>query len=152
MREQLSPDYGAIARRRRAYTPLWRLHPGYKLLAAAMLLCALAIPAQAETLRVGKAVGVAFSFAPLDIGVRKGLFAREGLEIESIVFGGDARMQQAMAADGIDVALGSGPAMAFIAKGAPVKGIAAMAGPPLLLTVIVRPTGREAWPSSRARS
>jgi ABC-type nitrate/sulfonate/bicarbonate transport system substrate-binding protein len=101
----------------------------------------LSTPALAETLRVGKAVGVAFSFVPLDIGIRKGIFAREGLEIEPTVFGGDARLQQAMAADGIDVALGSGPAMAFIAKGAPIKGIAAMAGPPLLLTVIVRPDG-----------
>jgi ABC-type nitrate/sulfonate/bicarbonate transport system substrate-binding protein len=101
----------------------------------------LTTPAAAETLRVGKAVGVALSFVPLDIGIRKGIFAREGLEIEPTVFGGDARLQQAMAADGIDVALGSGPAMAFIAKGAPIKGIAAMAGPPLLLTVIVRPDG-----------
>jgi NitT/TauT family transport system substrate-binding protein len=47
-------------------------------------------------------------------------------------------MQQAMASDGIDLALGSGPAMAFIVKGSPIKAIAAMAGPPLLLTLIVR--------------
>jgi ABC-type nitrate/sulfonate/bicarbonate transport system substrate-binding protein len=50
-------------------------------------------------------------------------------------------MQQAMASDSIDVALGSGPAMAFIVKGSPVKAIAAMAGPPLLLTLIVRNDG-----------
>jgi NitT/TauT family transport system substrate-binding protein len=106
----------------------------------------------AETLRVGKAVGVAFSFVPLDIGIRKGLFAREGLEIEPTVFGGDARLQQAMAADGIDVALGSGPAMAFIAKGAPIKGIAAMAGPPLLLTVIVRPDGPKSLAELRGKT
>jgi len=119
----------------------WRSLP--RLTTAIIIACGLtASPAKAaETLRVGKAVGVAFSFVPLDIGIRKGLFAREGLEIEPTVFGGDARLQQAMAADGIDVALGSGPAMAFIAKGAPIKGIAAMAGPPLLLTVIVRPDG-----------
>jgi ABC-type nitrate/sulfonate/bicarbonate transport system substrate-binding protein len=47
-------------------------------------------------------------------------------------------MQQAMASDGIDLALGSGPAMAFIVKGSPIKAIAAMAGPPLLLTLVVR--------------
>jgi ABC-type nitrate/sulfonate/bicarbonate transport system substrate-binding protein len=110
--------------------------------AAALLACILTVlPAAAETLRVGKAVGVAFSFVPLDVGMRKGLFAQNGLDIQPIVFGGDARMQQAMAADSIDIALGSGPAMAFIAKGAPIKGIAAMAGPPLLLTLIVRPNG-----------
>src|SRR2546430_8997799 len=94
-----------------------------------------------EKLRVGKAVPEAFSFVPLDVGMRHGLFARHGLEIESIAFAGDARMQQAMASDSLDIALGSGPAMAFIAKGAPIKGVAAMAGPPLLLAIVVRPDG-----------
>ena len=73
----------------------------------------------AEKLRVGKAVPEAFSFVPLDIGTRKGFFARNGL----------------------DIALGSGPAMAFIVKGSPIKGVAAMAGPPLLLAIVVRPDG-----------
>jgi ABC-type nitrate/sulfonate/bicarbonate transport system substrate-binding protein len=95
----------------------------------------------AEKLRVGKAVPEAFSFVPLDIGMRQGIFARHGLEIESIAFAGDARMQQAMASDSLDIALGSGPAMAFIVKGAPIKGVAAMAGPPLLLAIVVRPDG-----------
>jgi NitT/TauT family transport system substrate-binding protein len=107
---------------------------------AAWRLCAGEASA-AEPLRVGKAVSVAFSFVPLDVGIRQGLFARNGIEVEPIVFGGDARMQQAMAAGSLDVALGSGPALAFIPKGAPVKGIAAMAGPPLLLTLLVRPDG-----------
>src|SRR5712675_462182 len=95
----------------------------------------------AEKLRVGKAVPEAFSFVPLDIGMRKGFFAKNGLEIESIAFTGDARMQQAMASDSLDIALGSGPAMAFIVKGSPIKGVAAMAGPPLLLAIVVRPDG-----------
>ena len=99
----------------------------------------LASPAgAAEKLRVGKAVPEAFSFVPLDIGMRKGFFQAYGVEPESIAFAGDARMQQAMASDSIDVALGSGPAMAFIVKGSPIRAIAAMAGPPLLLTLIVR--------------
>src|SRR5437868_5027247 len=105
-------------------------------------LALLALPAQAlEKIRVGKAVPEAFSFTPLDVGMKKGIFARNGLEIESIAFQGDARMQQAAAADSIDILLGSGPAMAFIAKGAPIKGVAAMAGPPLLLAIVVRPDG-----------
>jgi ABC-type nitrate/sulfonate/bicarbonate transport system substrate-binding protein len=95
----------------------------------------------AEKLRVGKAVAEAFSFVPLDVGIRTGIFAKNNLEIESIAFAGDARMQQAAAADSIDILLGSGPAMAFIVKGSPIKGIAAMAGPPLLLTITVRPDG-----------
>src|SRR5437016_7793594 len=107
-----------------------------------LVLTALAAsPAAAEKLRVGKAVPEAFSFVPLDIGMRKGFFQKYGLEIELTAFAGDARMQQAMASDSIDILLGSGPAMAFIAKGSPIKGVAAMAGPPLLLAIVVRPDG-----------
>src|SRR4051794_35979158 len=97
--------------------------------------------AAAEKLRGGKAVPEAFSFVPVALGMKQGIFAKQGLEIESIAFAGDARMQQAMASDSLDILLGSGPAMAFIAKGAPIKGIAAMAGPPLLLAIVVRPNG-----------
>jgi NitT/TauT family transport system substrate-binding protein len=105
----------------------------------------------AETLRVGKAVPEAFSFVPLDIGMRKGLFANNGLDIEPVAFTGDARMQQAMASDSLDVGLGSGPAMAFIVKGAPIKAIAAMAGPPLLLAIVVRPDGPKTAAELRAK-
>jgi len=108
----------------------------------AALACTLAAaPARAQPLRVGKAVAEAFSFVPLDIGIRKGLFKQNGLDIEETAFTGDAKMQQAMAADSLDIALGSGPAMAFIVKGSTVKGVAAMAGPPLLLAIVVRPDG-----------
>eukprot|EP01037_Dinobryon_pediforme_P029607 gene29607-33315_t len=50
-------------------------------------------------------------------------------------------MQQAAAAGSVDFLLGSGPALGFIAKGSPVKGVAAMAGPPLLLAIVVPPNG-----------
>ncbi len=95
----------------------------------------------AETLRVGKAVGGAFSFAPLDIGMREDFFKQNGIDIDEMRFTGDAKLQQAMTADSIDIALGSGPAMAFIVKGSPIKAVAAMAGPPLLLMIEVRPDG-----------
>ncbi len=130
-----------------------RLH---SLIGAAVLLAAsgsmLVSPASAtETLRVGKAVPEAFSFVPLDVGMRKGLFAKQGLEIESIAFNGDARLQQAMASDSLDIALGSGPAMAFIVKGAPVKAVAAMAGAPLLWRSWYGPMAQKPRPSSRAK-
>jgi ABC-type nitrate/sulfonate/bicarbonate transport system substrate-binding protein len=95
-------------------------------------------PGGAETLRVGKAGREAFSFVPVDVGAQVGIFKKQGLDLEISSFGGDARIQQAMAADSIDVALGSGPGLAFIVKGSPVKGIAAMAGPPLLFALMVR--------------
>ena len=91
-----------------------------------------------EPLRVGKAGRDAFSFVPVDVGAEVGIFKKHGLDIEISSFAGDARIQQAMAADGIDIALGSGPGLAFIAKGSPIKGIAAMAGPPLLFALMVR--------------
>jgi ABC-type nitrate/sulfonate/bicarbonate transport system substrate-binding protein len=89
-------------------------------------------------LRVGKAGREAFSFVPVDVGARTGIFKRHNLDLEISSLAGDARIQQAMAADAIDVALGSGPGLAFIVKGSPVKGIAAMAGPPLLFALVVR--------------
>lgn len=94
-----------------------------------------------EKIRVGKAVPEAFSFVPLDIGINKGFFKKRGIEVEPIAFAGDARMQQAAAAGSIEFLLGSGPGLGFIAKGSPVKGVAAMAGPPLLLAIVVRPDG-----------
>jgi NitT/TauT family transport system substrate-binding protein len=112
--------------------------------AAALVIAAFGLPSTASCqgiLRVGKAVPEAFSFVPLDVGTQKGFFKKYGLDIQPIAFTGDAKLQQAMAADSIDVALGSGPGMAFIAKGSPVKAIAAMAGPPLLLAIVVRPDG-----------
>ena len=93
---------------------------------------------QPAVLRVGKAGREAFSFVPVDVGSQTGIFKKHGLDLEISSFGGDARIQQAMAADGIDVALGSGPGLAFIVKGSPIKGIAAMAGPPLLFALMVR--------------
>ncbi len=95
----------------------------------------------AEMLRVGKAVPEAFSFTPLDIGIRKGIFKQNGLDITEIASAGDAKLQQAMASNSIDIGIGSGPGLAFIVKGSPVKGVAEMAGPPLLLAIVVRPDG-----------
>jgi NitT/TauT family transport system substrate-binding protein len=112
--------------------------------AVALVVATLGLPSAANAqslLRVGKAVPEAFSFVPLDVGMQKFFFKKHGLDIQSIAFTGDAKLQQALTADSIDVALGSGPGMAFIVKGSPVKAIAAMAGPPLLLAIVVRPDG-----------
>jgi NitT/TauT family transport system substrate-binding protein len=98
------------------------------------------VPA-AELLRIGNAGRESFSFTPANIGQDVGIFAKHGLNLEIAGFGGDAKLQQAMAADAVDIGLGSGPGMAFIAKGSPVKAIAAMAGPPLLFALVVRADG-----------
>jgi NitT/TauT family transport system substrate-binding protein len=108
----------------------------------ALLAVALSAPAaHGELLRVGKAVPEAFSFVPLDVGVRYGLFKKYGIDIETSAYGGGGMLQQALTADSIDIGLGSGPEMAGIVKGVPVKAVAAMAGPPLLIALMVRPDG-----------
>ena len=102
------------------------------------LVAALIVPAgAAEKLRVGKAVAFAWTFTPLDVGMQTGIFAKHGLEVESSAFNGDARMQQGLASDSIDVGIGSGPGMAFMVKGVPAKAVGAMAGVPRNMAVMV---------------
>src|SRR5258707_6106368 len=97
----------------------------FALVLAALATAALATPATAaDKLRVGKAVPEAFSFVPPDVGMRNGIFQKKNVELELTAFAGDARMQQAAAADSIDILLGSGPAIAVIAKVSPIKGVA----------------------------
>jgi ABC-type nitrate/sulfonate/bicarbonate transport system substrate-binding protein len=91
----------------------------------------------AEKLRVGKAVAFAWTFTPLDVGIQTGIFAKHGLEIEASAFNGDAKMQQGLTSDSIDVGIGGGPGMAFMVKGAPAKAVGAMAGIPRNMAVMV---------------
>lgn len=116
---------------------------GEGLARAIVILVALALiaaPARAaETLRVAKAQAFAYAFLPLDIGIEMGFFAKRGLAIEASQLDGSGKMHQAMAAGSIDIALGAGSDMAFIAKGADEKAIAALAGPPLEMILVVSP-------------
>ena len=93
----------------------------------------------ADTLRIGKAVAVSFPMALLDLGAARGIFAQYGIAPEITAFTGDAKLQQAFAADSIDVGLGSGPAMAFELKGAPTITVAVFAGPPRTISLAVLP-------------
>jgi len=112
--------------------------PGF-LRAFSIILIALSmVPASAaEKLRVGKAVAFAWTFTPLDVGIQTGIFAKHGLEIEASAFNGDAKMQQGLTSDSIDVGIGGGPGMAFMVKGAPAKAVGAMAGIPRNMAVMV---------------
>ena len=79
----------------------------------------------------------AWTFSALDVGMQTGIFAKHGVEIEASAFNGDARMQQGLTSDSIDIGLGSGPGMAFMAKGVPAKAVAAFAGVPRSMAVMV---------------
>src|SRR5579862_1922710 len=96
--------------------------------------------AHAEKLRVGKADSTDYDFALLQVGIDAGIFAKYGLELETVTLPG-AQLHQAMAADAIDLALGSGTDFQFIAKGSPERGVAAFAGAPINLAVLVRADG-----------
>ena len=111
-------------------------------LAAALDLALACGSANAETkLRVGKAQPNQFAFVPADIGVESGIFKQRGLDVEISSFGGDAKMMQALAADGIDIALGGGPAFATIVKGSPMKAVAALADAPNTIMLVVLKDG-----------
>src|SRR5436190_2596379 len=87
--------------------------------------------------RVGQPQAGTFQFVPLQVGAEAGIFKKHGVDLEVISFGGGPRVQQAIAADSIDIGIGSGPELAFVAKGAPEIGIAAMADAPYSVVLAV---------------
>ena len=110
--------------------------------AVAMLggsLVALRVPAAAaaEKLRVGKAVAQVFGYIPLDIGMKFGIFAKHGLEIEETAFVSGSQLAQAITAGAIDITLSGGPDMVFTAKGAPEIAIASIANSPVFMGIAV---------------
>jgi NitT/TauT family transport system substrate-binding protein len=90
-----------------------------------------------DTLRVAKSSPESFSFVPLDIGIESGIFKKNGIDVQIVGFSGGTKMQQALAANSIDIAFGSGPQMILTAKGAPMMAVAEMAGAPINFAVIV---------------
>ena len=96
-------------------------------------------PASAsDPLRVAKGASRAFSFMILDVGLDAGIFKQHDLDIEANSIDGAARLHQAMVANSIDIALGAGTDIAFLAKGSPEKGVGVMATDPLNMALIVR--------------
>lgn len=104
----------------------------------ALPLAARLAPARAsQPLRVAKVVPFAWTFTPLDVGLQRGIFSKYGLDIAATASTGDAKLQQLLTAGSIDVGIGSGPGMAFAAKGVPAKAVAEMYGAPYNMAVMV---------------
>ena len=102
------------------------------LAAAALAFVAVADRASAnDQLNVAKSFPTSFAFVPINIGVDAGIMSKAGLDVTIQGFEGAAKLQQALTAGQVDIGLGSGTDMAFVAKGVPEKAVAAMAGPPL---------------------
>ncbi len=108
----------------------------YCLVLLALALSSSAAPAL-DLVRVGKAVPNSFAFGAVEVGIEAKTFEQEGIEIVATSFRGDAQLQQALAAGGVDVGLGSGPGLGFRSKGAPAIGVAAMYGAPSNLALLV---------------
>src|ERR1700744_5615111 len=86
--------------------------------ATALVLCGPSAQA-ADKVVAAKSADVAWTFVVLDGGQQQGIFAKYGIDVDVTALAGDAKVQQALAADSIQFGLGSGPSMAFVAKGAP---------------------------------
>ncbi|HEX4195366.1 MAG TPA: ABC transporter substrate-binding protein [Stellaceae bacterium] len=117
------------------------LGKGLVLAALSALLLVPSLAHADDKLRVGKAVAGPFDFVPLDVGLQKGFFKKHGVDVEEIDFDGSAKLQQGLGADAVDVGLGSGPELAFVAKGNSDLAIAVFAGPPNSQVVVVRADG-----------
>src|SRR4029077_20685742 len=102
-----------------------------------VMVCAASAAAAADRVRVGKSVSQPFAFAPVEIGAVEGIWAKHDLDVETVIFAGDAKLQQGMVANSVDFGLGSGPAMGFLAKGVPAKAVGALANEPLSMGLIV---------------
>jgi NitT/TauT family transport system substrate-binding protein len=105
---------------------------------AFLLVLACGNVAAADKLRVGDPSVQAFSFLPLDVGLKYDIFQKNGIDFERISISGSAKLHQAMTAGSLDISVGAGSDLAFLVKGAPELAIAAMAGPPLLFGFDVR--------------
>jgi ABC-type nitrate/sulfonate/bicarbonate transport system substrate-binding protein len=97
-----------------------------------------ALPAHAaEKLPVGKAALTSSAVLPVDIGVKTGIFAKYGLDVEIVVFQGAAKMHQAMLAGSVDLGIGGGPEMALIAKGGPELAVCNVAPAVAFLGILI---------------
>jgi ABC-type nitrate/sulfonate/bicarbonate transport system substrate-binding protein len=93
----------------------------------------------ADKVHAAKAAGVAWTFTLLDVGIDQGIFAKYGLDVDTTDMAGDAKLQQALVAGSVDFGLGSGPSMALAAKGGSALAVAAFAGEPRNIAIIVGP-------------
>ncbi|HEX3973775.1 MAG TPA: ABC transporter substrate-binding protein [Stellaceae bacterium] len=108
-------------------------------LASLVMIAAFGTAARAapETLRIGTPEAVGFNFYMLDAGVDLGIFRKLDLDIQRIDLEGGAKLHQAMAAGAIDIALGGGTDLLFVAKGSPEKAVAVLGTSPANLSILV---------------
>jgi NitT/TauT family transport system substrate-binding protein len=90
-----------------------------------------------EKLRIGTPEAVGFNFYMLDAGIDLGIYRKVDLDIQRIDLEGGAKLHQAMAAGAIDIALGGGTDLLFVAKGSPEKAVGVLGNAPSNLSILV---------------
>jgi NitT/TauT family transport system substrate-binding protein len=90
-----------------------------------------------EKLRIGTPEAVGFNFDMLDAGIDLGIYRKVDLDIQRIDLEGGAKLHQAMAAGAIDIALGGGTDLLFVAKGSPEKAVGVLGNAPSNLSILV---------------
>jgi ABC-type nitrate/sulfonate/bicarbonate transport system substrate-binding protein len=86
--------------------------------------------ADLAVVRVAKAQAVGIPFMPLEIGEQAGIWQQVGIKLDVSALRGDGQVQQALTAGDIDMGLGSGPGLGFVAKGVPAVAVGALTGAP----------------------
>jgi NitT/TauT family transport system substrate-binding protein len=110
--------------------------------AGLLLACLAVLPAAAaETIKVGNDAPASTSYCTLDYGIAHDIFKNAGLTIESSNWSGATKGQPAIIGGTIDILLGAGSEMAFIAKGAPERAVAVATGAPANVAVAARADG-----------
>ena len=106
--------------------------------AIVLILLLTAFPAAGQTvLRVSKDVSEGLPQMPLNIGMHEGIFARHGITVQETDFNGAAKMQMAIVAGQVDIGIGGGPELAYVAKGAPERAVAVISSVPAELSIAV---------------
>jgi len=94
--------------------------------------------AAADRIRAGTPEPTAFVFSALDVAIDGGFFKKYDLDVTRIDFAGGAKLHQAMASGDLDMIIGTGSDMLFLARGAPERAVAAYGNDLLSLSVLVR--------------
>ncbi|MDB5410855.1 MAG: nitrate/sulfonate/bicarbonate transporter substrate-binding protein [Rhodospirillales bacterium] len=115
-----------------------------RLFQAALITAALALASSAgaafalDKVKVGKSSGPMI-LAMVQYGQQAQIWETVGLEVESVQFAGEAQTMQSLASGSIEFGFGSGAGLAYPVKGVPASAVAAVAGPPYNLVLVVRP-------------
>jgi NitT/TauT family transport system substrate-binding protein len=80
----------------------------------------------ADKLVVARSSTTGFTFDALNIGIEKGVYARDGLDVQMSVMEGSAKLHQAMLAGALDIGLGAGTDLVFLVKGSPETAVGAI--------------------------